>query len=42
MLVLYFAGEAPPDLPNEGHEPTERGCVARLFEQLGGGGDVGW
>lgn len=41
MLVQYFAEEAAPGLPNEGHGPTERGSVARLSEQLGGG-DVGW
>lgn len=40
MLVQYFAEEAAPGLPNEGHGPTERGSVARLCEQLGGD-DVG-
>lgn len=36
MLVQYFAEEAAPGLPNEGREPTERGSVARLLEQLDG------
>lgn len=40
MLVQYFAEEAAPGLPNEGREPTERGSVARLLEQLGGGDDA--
>lgn len=34
VVVQYFAETAAPGLPNEGHEPTERGSVARLVGKL--------